>query len=110
MCIGVRSHETCLHLLNQNEYKIGTTSAFRARFCVLLGCQPCRKINELPLPLQPVTHEVAGSSPVVPAKLCRFNRLQLVLKGRLIFPRPHTFFLTNHWSGQSTLLPCRPLQ
>ncbi len=55
----------------------------------------------------PVTHEVAGSSPVVPAKLFRSNRLRLGLKGGFIFPRPHTFFLTNYWLWQSTLLPTR---
>jgi hypothetical protein len=37
----------------------------------------------------PVAHEVAGSSPVVPAKLFRFNRLQLALKGRLFSIQSH---------------------
>ena len=34
---------------------------------VPLRCQVCRKSSEIDRPMLPVTHEVAGSSPVVPA-------------------------------------------
>jgi hypothetical protein len=30
-----------------DEYHLSTTSPFQGCFCVLFGCQPCRKINEI---------------------------------------------------------------
>ena len=48
--------------------------------CVLLGGQPRRNINDIPLLGQPVTHEVAGSSPALQSfsnlKFCNVKRTE----------------------------------
>src|SRR5207249_9433505 len=52
----------------------------RALLMTLYGTGRCTEVSLLKVS-DPVTHEVAGSSPVVPAKLFRSNRLRLGLKG-----------------------------